>query len=329
MLALGVDAELAAFWADPIAWLGDRDVRRIIQVSRDDDPTLSNDPFAPEYEAPQDGERRIEPLFEDSRPIVVSATGPTVVRMRHETPLALKTGADWIWSLKFFVASGRLYTNTFLSELRILGLDDGILKKPAEIGTLVRSSEGVAKLKHAYKVTVGAGRLNWTSLSMLSSPAPHHHVEKSHVSGGDRTDSAQLRYQYAAPKSDQVAWLGTGDAELGTVFAASELSVHYAADKLRSVCTLALPHHGSRHNFDGALLYHLEPRIAFATANAGSEHHPSQSVVSALQEDGITVLTVTSRVESVLRESFALSVQPEAVKAPVSSRPKRRKATQY
>lgn len=103
----------------------------------------------------------------------------------------------------------------------------------------------------------------------------------------------------------RMGWLATGDAKLNTEDAVDELA--FALGKyVRSIGTVSLPHHGSRHNFHSSLLSKIgtDGLLTFATAKSRGKKHPSDSVVRRVAELGAAFHVVTEEATTSLREEL-------------------------
>jgi hypothetical protein len=78
----------------------------------------------------------------------------------------------------------------------------------------------------------------------------------------------------------RVGWLGTGDASLKCHGRRAAFRNHYRGIE-NMVLTLALPHHGSRHNFHRELI-EMAKRFVAAAGKDSDYDHPDDEVVEAL-----------------------------------------------
>ena len=132
-------------------------------------------------------------------------------------------------------------------------------------------------------------RFNVTSMSLYSGPVgPFHFFElttKDLVQRGNKLP---------------VGWLAAGDAELGESGRRSRFLRHYINEH-GSVTTLALPHHGSRHNFHADLLTTFKPKIC-VVGSGGLYGHPHHEVKRAVSKAGISMVVADTGRSPALRE---------------------------
>lgn len=152
-----------------------------------------------------------------------------------------------------------------------------------------RTPAGRADLRHLFKTHLGSS--NRASLSVLSVPivdepmTAHWHVE--HASDFDAG-------------SAEPGWLNTGDAEL---FASADLAdwEDCYAIFLDSVRVLALPHHGSDHNSNGALQQLCANATLTAQVKAVGKKHPGANVAMSA---GDRLVLVTEQAATSVRMYF-------------------------
>jgi hypothetical protein len=100
--------------------------------------------------------------------------------------------------------------------------------------------------------------------------------------------------------ADEAGWLGTGDMHLDVAVRRRRFLDFYRP-VLDRVNVFGLPHHGSRYNFDQALLPSM-PNLAQAAASAGpnSYGHPSKWVKDSIESTGRDFVKVSDRGNRVL-----------------------------
>ncbi len=145
---------------------------------------------------------------------------------------------------------------------------------------------------------------NLTSMSLYSGPiGPGGPVQTEYAYRSAEDHDGYVEYHN---KEWKFAWVMTGDAGLGARKRRLAFLRHYNAVS-ELIDTLALPHHGSRHNFHKDLLL---PGISRFVASAGKENrygHPHEVVKFAVEasQDGRFVL-VTEDQASELVETVSL-----------------------
>jgi beta-lactamase superfamily II metal-dependent hydrolase len=84
--------------------------------------------------------------------------------------------------------------------------------------------------------------------------------------------------------------LFTGDAGIDALHHAADYAVSNGVD-LTNLDFFDVPHHGSKHNLDGAFLDRIKASTAFISVTEQSEKHPSPRVINALVRRGFRVFT--------------------------------------
>ena len=137
---------------------------------------------------------------------------------------------------------------------------------------------------------------NLTSLCLYSGP------ERTPTDGEIRF---LVRSHLWGPRAG-IGWLGTGDAALAQAGRRNSL-VHHLGTCAQNVGTLCLPHHGSRKNFDPALLAEFgNAVVCVASVPRQSHHHPARSVIRAVREAGRTFIRVSDRAAETFIERLEL-----------------------
>lgn len=318
--------------ADPDGWFGARGVEQVLQMRPGDEDSTPPPPEGdvdpegyerlrgPEGRGPE-GEvpeievrgRQIEPSGAGSHGVIV-ASG-TFARVLPPSAAAGKS-TDWILlpycQRSSPVGTGHRNRTSFKNDvetaLRGHRSPDGAIR--------VTSAEGKAliqSLKRAFESYVGKGSKEWNelSVSLYSGGTRASRLLVSSLLGVavyfvDIDCFREIDRYWRGPRPLSMiidrdcrshAWLHTGDSNLsgGT----SSWRTFYSS-YLNKVSVFQLPHHGSRHNFDGSVA--LRPdTIAFATSKSWDGKHPGEGVVSLLHKNHVEVLDVTERQESLLR----------------------------
>lgn len=112
------------------------------------------------------------------------------------------------------------------------------------------------------------GSSNRSSLSLLSAPF---------LQTGINACWEVFQPRVTAWGIGTAAWVNTGDAELLAASDLGDREANYRPD-LTEVRMLALPHHGSDKNSDGALLNLCPNAVLVAHARAGARKHPGVEV---------------------------------------------------
>lgn len=86
-------------------------------------------------------------------------------------------------------------------------------------------------------------------------------------------------------------WMGLGDVELGAPENVAGLVQHFGSS-LTAVGTMALPHHGSIHNYHPRLIDEVRPRYAVVSCSRGDAKHPAEPVAVDLRARGVHLVRV-------------------------------------
>ena len=100
-------------------------------------------------------------------------------------------------------------------------------------------------------------------------------------------------------------WISTGDARLNHHWDEFEKCF---SDVLKEVGTYVVPHHGSKHNHEPALLSSVPGRLAIICAGYGHKHHPSELVLKDIFEIGDCSKIVTEHWQEGLAEELELFI---------------------
>jgi hypothetical protein len=154
-----------------------------------------------------------------------------------------------------------------------------------------RTATGRAALRKLFKAYVGSS--NRSSLSLLSTP----YVQDETYAHWGRSGPLAPHWDDGVP-----AWMNTGDAELLDPADLNDWDDTYAHE-LAKVRVLALPHHGSDKNSDGALQALCPGAVLVAHVKAGSAKHPGLDVAAFAGE---RLACVTNQAGAEVRMHFWL-----------------------
>ncbi|WP_281992823.1 MBL fold metallo-hydrolase [Sulfitobacter geojensis] len=164
--------------------------------------------------------------------------------------------------------------------------------------------KGLPDLTTAYSAV--AGDFNVTSLCLYSGPKA--------VTTTMKMESSFCRSSTRLHKMKQakrVGWLATGDAALQVGTRAKAFTKHYGSH-LQNTYTLTLPHHGSDHNHNAALIEGIDATIHVAAADAYSNwRHPGTKVMQCLASMGRLLWLTTSSQKSGLTETVRVRCRPK------------------
>lgn len=292
------------FIVDPVNWMTQRGVERVIVVTNGDD----RPPFYGNHIPPSDPSDKVfstenmlskNPDFDvkklrnygDSNrsPWSTSpnAKASSVFLLNHAYPLSLMFEQQVIWEFMTFVQQEgnqiEQFRDRFSEGFPNFDLD-GQHDRIDAVLTLLRSSRSRKKLTDIYR-TVFVD-LNITSMSLYSGPAARTTgMSRSEVFwGGGRAFNPWI-----SRRNMQVGWILTGDADLKTDSRRQQFVEHYFL-YLPKTRLMSLPHHGSRHNFDSELTeYGIE--VFSATGRAGSKKHPHPEVIESVRRRGVLCTT--------------------------------------
>lgn len=227
-----------------------------------------------------------------SAPTVSSPTSSLSVAGWGSRPL-------WVW-IPHVLSDARAHTSAFIQALAgelgtprlLLGKK---LKDPGYLRGIVERRSGA--LKTAYQIAT-KDDLNLTSLCLYSGPAAPYRPSgaRSHRSRKGGLDRLEV-----AAWSVRAGWFGTGDAPLRGSARTTELASKFHRF-LDNVGVLALPHHGSRKNLDGAFLdlfdNDVRPTCLVSAGVGNSYKHPHGEVVQAIADRGFHLVLVTGNERS-------------------------------
>ncbi len=286
--------------SDPVAALRSISDAAIIQVSRRDDSTDSDDGPEPSESAYDIGRSPALSILGSPDDWRESPDGQ--VEMTDSAMIQLDANPGRVvppWLLSFYICQSELdRTSKFRSALaRKLGVPDGEVIKadPDLIRHWLTDSASLTCVRAAYRY---AGvNINASSLVMISGPAAALVGESVHLGK-------------AAYQGSPATWLLTGDADLSSASAVADLVRHFGSRADR-VGVVALPHHGSIDNFHSTLMHVGKHEPAVVYAAAGNSHrqwnHPHASVIKSVTSEGSLPWVVT---ESPLTQISAEVVFP-------------------
>jgi|SRR5579871_1911745 len=140
---------------------------------------------------------------------------------------------------------------------------------------------------------------NVTSLSLYSGPIKPNNGRYELKEGRRPVNRA------GAILGTEPGWLGTGDADLRDANRRHAFLAHYDA-LMPYVATMALPHHGSRYNFDEAILPENVSLCVVGVASRGTYGHPHPEVVAVLRDRKLPLRQTTDVENTRLVEAFEL-----------------------
>lgn len=266
--------EQLTLMTDPWKFFTDRDAREIIIIGPDYKEYGMEPTRLPLKGLDQDelrGSINIERRFGQ-----ISRENQMHVIMDHESKITLELKADKIWEFLTYVDPKPKYLEEFKNKQPVKDLMDDVGNLQQNLLSILRDKNKKKELANSYKMLFGDKRLNLTSLSLYSGPVENRAdmwVRFILYSNHLNTDIPKFVF------NDHIAWLGTGDSDLKSEERRNAFINHYQPF-LKNVLTLALPHHGSKSNFDKSVL--SEGTIMFCVASAGEENqygHPHQEVV--------------------------------------------------
>lgn len=318
-----VNADEIAFLADPIAWLGDRNVDRVLVVTAGDD---LSPPASDEFPVTNDDPQNRRGVHFDLKDLLgvartddtdsASQSGPTIYLLPHTTPLKLRDSNQNVlnWEFLTFVNSDPERTQKFFSELTSVFpefTDEAMnsLSLSSELlWPILRSRQKRRELTDVYRRSFKD--LNHTSLCLYSGPASNPTPEDSVVrlcnNYSITWDKNVVRYggHSGSPLflelRGRIGWLGTGDASLAITVRRQEFLQHFES-RFQRCAAMTAPHHGSIDNFDVSLCQ-LGIPVFIATAKSKSRYHPNKSVVRSIQHSGAEFILVSEVPQSEIKE---------------------------
>jgi len=140
-------------------------------------------------------------------------------------------------------------------------------------------------IKHAFERSISGTAAILKSIKESLDPTSEtlDHVHKN--TSNENNSSTVLYFNIAGH-----GLLFTGDAGIEALHRAADYAANLGLD-LTNLRFLDVPHHGSKHNVDTALLDRVNAQTAYISAAAASKKHPSPRVVNALLRRGMNVFT--------------------------------------
>ena len=265
--------------SDPAGWFGRRGVRRLIYVDGSDDdgdedtapdpvdpvrdePALPEDPRALPERLKIDWSRPLRPLGDaspDDSKLVDGEQAPveTVLAERGAVATVNAEGATLNWVLApFSFRPSRMKMAAFKAKLAI---EFGPGLTAAGYAAQARSHSGREKLRECYDTVWKTHNLHSMALYAGPAIAALGKVPNTAWHGG-------FTRRIVMP-----GWLSTGDFNL-TVRKRRTRLIRYYTRYSSLVGQLTLPHHGSDHSFDAAIIG-AYPNLASALAAVGANGH--------------------------------------------------------
>lgn len=304
------DVRYLQLLSDPTRWFGDRGVEQVIYIRGDTSdegplPELPSDPTLPDAGTRIELRQHRYPPPPDHVRQTALGTSVSAIVLAHTVPLTLLVDGQGClnWMFLPFVHPEVEREQRFHAEVRekfpeIHLLDDASAdENNRRLLTVMQSGNLRRQLAECYAV-VRKNR-NLTSLSVYSGPirlGPGFRATYQLLTGYDRWPCAA-----DAP----CGWLGTGDANLKSAGRLRAWKRHYQEVAGLS-STMAIPHHGSRHNFSEDL---LDPSIATYVASAGQDSqfkHPDPEIKLMINSIDRPFLVVSEAPRSLLWELVTL-----------------------
>lgn len=327
-----VDSDFVSFLADPVAWLGNRGVSRVIFVTGNDSdsletpaPGLPDDPTFPDN---VDGIRLDldEKVFaaDEHWERASALLGQTVqvAVLPHHRPLTLRANGRVLnWGFISFVHPDFERKQKFIQRVADafpkLRLNKGKTSngRYKVLSEILRDPGLRATLADCYLV-IRKNR-NLTSMSLYSGPfkmLPDFACRWSLVTASDHAGEEI---------GERCGWVGTGDSDLRSTQRRRAFLRHYQG-VLQYAQTMSLPHHGSRHNFSVDLLEDGPPVFVASAGESKRYGHPHNDVLLQLKRNEKRCFVTTEAQESTVLESVAVGpvvrgdladLPPEVVRA--------------
>lgn len=281
--------------ANPGGWLRSRGVESVIMVrATDAAPDWQEDRGARPQDQGQGG-------WTLRSAVGVPPPERDDTKMGHRTPLKAFVGARLALDFHFYCWQARPLQDR-MAEVWDAGGTPSMaeLLAPQHLAEHLRSSSLRRRLIQCYHAVVRKRTLNWTTLCALISPGV------GALPGGYEISFGASRFLSPPIWPNDMGWLGTGDLELGQPAVREEFFKHY--EHASPVASLALPHHGSRRNFNPRLISHFKPGLVFAAVPPVSAKHPDAGVLRAISREGIDVHLVDNRACNALHEETRFAV---------------------
>ena len=276
------------FVTDSAAWLRSRGNGADVVIVVGDLPADDPGPPGPDLpDAPPLPD--ISGVLVGSMQIPAGPIPPNLKRIHHRTPVrVIAQRKDW-WTFRFFCFKNSDLHKKIVEAARcVLDVGNDVLTNAQECSAYVRrtvkNKNGRELLRKFYEMIVSRRQLNVTSLAMLSGPTSPQFCITHNVSQESWSDRFGCR--------SRTAWLGMGDVALRRQEILQAFERHFD-EHAGQIGTVALSHHGSREDFNGALIDRLSPSVVYATCKSGSRNHPHPDVVETLAAGGRILRRVT------------------------------------
>ncbi len=259
--------------------------------------TIPETPLAQQLSPSDDGDLTLPPVRPGVRTVSAAAAA-----------LPVRAGRQILWVFDVYAAPPTLvpavesaFRASLATEWAATEAEVGrILRTPADLLARLTARDGQPQLRRAYAAALGAGKLNFTSLSLYAGPAaPVRLSNRSrwpvHLIGRPFRSTWHDRHELA-PWQPEVGWVHTGDAELGTRHAAGDLTAAMSW-RLPMCGSAVLPHHGSDHNSCAALIGSIPHAHCWVSASQPGFRptwkHPGPRTTQLVNEAGTALLMVT------------------------------------
>jgi hypothetical protein len=303
-------ASFVQLLSNPPRWFADRGVNKVVLVKRGKGPPKmgeSLEPRAPLQTEDMRLELKKSSPPKEQPPDIQTLDGRSVgvVSVLDTDPMRVMTSVGELnWMFLTFVHPEDAKFRRFLMCIK-KSFGDMPAEEKWLVG-VVQDSEMRRRLRSCYNRI--RNDLNLTSLSLYSGPVtltPHFRTKvwcqpgQPWVRGC--TNACRL------PQNDRCAWLGTGDSNLFRERRRSEFMRHFKPVS-NYIYSLALPHHGSKRNYDPQLL-DLGPRVCIVSAGTHYRYgHPDPEVVHSVLDAERVLVRVDQDLNSVWHEEVSLSV---------------------
>jgi Metallo-beta-lactamase superfamily len=322
------DSGLILFLSDVVGWFGDRGVSRVIFVrGNDTEPPEGAPPELPPAPPPPaagadtigfDLDAAVAVAGTVTRQTPVLGADVEVLTIDHRTPLLLRAGSQLLnWAFLTFVHPEVVGIAAFRGKIReafptLPGLDPPA--RPdygnvyAALSAILKSPESRGKLAECY-AHIRKNR-NLTSMALYSGPLG---VYPRYSASCRSTDGTR---RLAVQQTERCGSIATGDANLRAAGRRLAFLRHYDT-VLKYVWSVALPHHGSRHNFSGQMLDSRHPVYVAAAGQSNRYGHPHPEVVLEIRGRDADIFVTTEDPRTALDEVAELSSGGAEIGVPV------------
>jgi hypothetical protein len=321
MVADQINGTFLELMSDPTGWFGNRGVSYVIYVRGDEDPPEEEGIRLPEPgDSPVKG---IESLKIDLQHVRMRSTGRRtkigntveegIISHIHPLPvLANGHTVNWVFLTHVYPEDKRIVRrfsrvvkerlgpfrfNSAYANPSFVKWALGILQNPSRRETLAECYEEIRRDR------------NCTSLSLYSGPIRLNSSDFAEIDSRygrllPYSGSHQLPLLWTKHKQ-RCGWLGCGDANLRTKKRRQAFLKHFRPI-VDLLSTMALPHHGSVHNFHPELLV---PQINIFSVSAGENNrygHPDDKVERTVFATGRHLCITTERPATMFTEYVRL-----------------------